>query len=139
MASGVDDDVFQQLMDAVTRFARERLIPAERQVEEENEVPAEIIADMREMGLFGLSTPQEFGGVGVSAAQEAQLIEALCYASLSFRSLIGTNVGIGSQGIVMDGTSDQQARWLPGIASGEIIASFALTEPDHGSDAGGIR
>ncbi|TJZ85506.1 acyl-CoA dehydrogenase family protein [Paracoccus hibiscisoli] len=139
MASGVDDDVFQQLMDAVARFARERLIPAERRVEEENEVPAEIIAEMREMGLFGLSTPQEFGGIGVSAAQEAQLIEALCYASLSFRSLIGTNVGIGSQGIVMDGTPDQRTRWLPGIASGEIIASFALTEPDHGSDAGGIR
>lgn len=139
MASGVDDDVFQQLMDAVTRFARERLIPAERRVEEENDVPAQIIDEMRAMGLFGLSTPQEFGGIGVSAAQEAQLIEALCYASLSFRSLIGTNVGIGSQGIVMDGTSDQQARWLPGIASGEIIASFALTEPDHGSDAGGIR
>lgn len=139
MASGVDHDVFLQLLDVVGRFARERLIPAERRVEEENDIPAEIIAEMKEMGLFGLSTPEEFGGIGVNVAQEAQLIEALCYASLTFRSLIGTNVGIGSQGIVMDGTAEQKARWLPGVASGEIIASFALTEPDVGSDAGGIR
>ncbi|MFN3526845.1 MAG: acyl-CoA dehydrogenase family protein [Paracoccus sp. (in: a-proteobacteria)] len=139
MASGVDHDVFLQLLDTVGRFARERLIPAERRVEEDNDIPAEIIAEMKEMGLFGLSTPEEFGGIGVNVAQEAQLIEALCYASLTFRSLIGTNVGIGSQGIVMDGTAEQKARWLPGVASGDIIASFALTEPDVGSDAGGIR
>ncbi|MBY8975906.1 acyl-CoA dehydrogenase family protein [Rhodobacteraceae bacterium NNCM2] len=139
MARGVDDDVFKQLVDITDRFARERLIPAEKRVEQEGEVPEELIAEMKEMGLFGLSTPEEFGGIGVSASQEARLIETLCYASLSFRSLIGTNVGIGSQGIVMDGTAEQKQTWLPGIASGDIIASFALTEPDNGSDAGGIR
>jgi len=123
----------------VERFVRERLIPAEKRLEEEDEVPPEIVAEMKEMGLFGLSTPEAFGGIGLSASQEAVLVEALCYASLSFRSLIGTNVGIGAQGIVMDGTPEQRDQWLPGIASGDIITSFALTEPDNGSDAGGIR
>ena len=135
----VDADVFEALVDTVDRFARERLIPAERQVEEDSEVPTEIVQEMREMGLFGLSTPEKYGGIGLGAAQEARIVEALCYASLSFRSLLGTNVGIGSQGIVMDGTDAQKRDWLPGIASGETVASFALTEPDNGSDAGGIR
>ncbi|EPX77105.1 acyl-CoA dehydrogenase family protein [Litoreibacter arenae] len=139
MTSGVDTEVFEQLVSAVERFARERLIPAERQVEEDDEIPSDIVAEVKEMGLYGLSTPQEFGGIGVSASQEAVLIEKLCYASLSFRSMIGTNVGIGSQGLVMDGTQEQKEQWLPGIASGDIVTSFALTEPDNGSDAGGIR
>jgi acyl-CoA dehydrogenase len=139
MAAGVDAAVFEQLVEAVGRLVRERLIPAERRVEEEDEIPEEIVAQMKEMGLFGLSTPEAFGGLGLSSSQEARLVETLCYASLSFRSLIGTNVGIGSQGIVMDGTPEQKERWLPGIASGDVIASFALTEPDNGSDAGGIK
>lgn len=139
MAAGVDNDVFEQLLATVERFARERLIPAERRVEEEDDIPEEIVNEMKEMGLFGLSTPEEYGGIGISVPQEARLIEALCYASLTFRSLIGTNVGIGSQGIVMDGTPEQKEQWLPGVASGDVIASFALTEPDNGSDAGGIR
>lgn len=139
MAKDVDADVFERLVESVDRFVRERLIPTERQVEEDDAVPDRIVQDMREMGLFGLSTPQSYGGIGLDASQEARLIETLCYASLSFRSLIGTNVGIGSQGIVMDGTDAQKDAWLPGIASGETVASFALTEPDTGSDAGGIR
>ncbi|KZL15491.1 Acyl-CoA dehydrogenase [Pseudovibrio axinellae] len=139
MATGVENEVFEQLVTAVDRFARKRLIPAERQVEDEDDIPDEIVVEMKEMGLFGLSTPEEYGGIGVNVPQEAQLIETLCYASLTFRSLIGTNVGIGSQGIVMDGTPEQKAEWLPGVACGEVIASFALTEPDNGSDAGGIR
>ncbi|WP_372800780.1 acyl-CoA dehydrogenase family protein [Paracoccus seriniphilus] len=139
MPTGVDIDVFEQLVETVERFARERLIPAERRVEEDDAIPEEIVAEMKDMGLFGLSTPEEYGGIGVNVSQEARLIETLCYASLTFRSLIGTNVGIGSQGIVMDGTEEQKRRWLPGIASGDIIASFALTEPDTGSDAGGVR
>lgn len=139
MSMGVDSEILEQLVDTVERFTRERLIPAERSVEEEDAIPEEIVSEMKEMGLFGLSTPAEFGGIGLSVPQEARLIETLCYASLTFRSLIGTNVGIGSQGIVMDGTQEQKEQWLPGIASGNIITSFALTEPDHGSDAGGIR
>ncbi|OWU80794.1 acyl-CoA dehydrogenase [Oceanicola sp. 22II-s10i] len=139
MAAGVDSDVFEQLLVAVDRFARERLIPAEKRVEEEDDIPEDIVSEMKDMGLFGLSTPEEYGGIGINVPQEARLIEALCYASLSFRSRIGTNVGIGSQGIVMDGTPEQKQSWLPAVASGDVIASFALTEPDNGSDAAGIR
>ena len=137
--AGVDDDVFEQLLDTVQRFARERLIPAEPTVEETDEIPADIVAEMKEMGLFGISISEEHGGLGLSTLQEAKLIEALCYASLVFRSLIGTTVGIGSQGIVMDGTPEQKAQWLPKLATGEAISAFALTEPDYGSDASRIK
>ncbi len=135
----VDDETFEQLLDAVSRFVRERLIPNESRVEDEDDIPEEIAMEMREMGLFGLSTPAAFGGLGLTTLQEARLVEALCYASLSFRSLIGTNVGIGAKGILFVGTPEQKNAYLPGLASGELIASFALTEPDIGSDAAHIR
>ncbi|MGM0585983.1 MAG: acyl-CoA dehydrogenase family protein [Pseudomonadota bacterium] len=136
---GIEEDVFDQLLDTVERFTRERLIPNEERVEEEDEIPPEIVSEMKEMGLYGISIPQDHGGLGLSTLQEARLIETLCYASLAFRSLIGTNVGIGSQGIVMDGTEEQKQAWLPKLATGEAVASFALTEPDVGSDAAHIR
>lgn len=139
MNQEVDDETFEQLLDAVSRFVRERLIPNESRVENEDDIPEEIAAKMREMGLFGLSTPAAYGGLGLTTLQEARLVEALCYASLSFRSLIGTNVGIGAKGILFDGTPEQKEAYLPRLASGELIASFALTEPDIGSDAAHIR
>nr|WP_210428671.1 acyl-CoA dehydrogenase family protein [Novosphingobium sp. SG707] len=127
------------LRDTVRRFVDERLIPAEDAVEEADAVPAEIIDQMREMGLFGISVPEEFGGLGCTMAEEAGLIRELTRASIVFRSVIGTTVGIGSQGIVMDGTPEQKAEWLPKFATGEAIASFGLTEPDAGSDAASLR
>ncbi|OWU85677.1 acyl-CoA dehydrogenase [Oceanicola sp. 22II-s10i] len=139
MAKGVDADVFEQILSTVQRFVRDRLIPAEDRVEAEDDIPEEIVQEMRDMGLFGMSIPEERGGLGLSTLQESRLVEALCYASMSFRSLIGTNVGIGSQGIVMDGTDAQKDEYLPRLATGEMIASFALTEPDTGSDAGSVR
>ena len=135
----VDDETFEALIASIERFARERLIPAEARVEEEDAIPEDIVAQMREMGLYGLSIPQAYGGLELTTLQESRAIEALCYASVAFRSLIGTNVGIGSQGLVMDGTSAQKDEWLPRLASGEVTASFALTEPDTGSDAAHIR
>lgn len=137
--SGIEDDVFAQLLDTVTRFTRERLLPAEETVEETDEIPDGLVQEMRDLGLFGLSIPEEFGGIGLNMFQEVQVVEALCYASLAFRSLIGTTVGIGSQGIVMHGTEEQKRSYLPRLANGELIASFALTEPDVGSDAAHIR
>ncbi|SFH99466.1 acyl-CoA dehydrogenase family protein [Albimonas pacifica] len=137
--AGVDDDIFEALLETVERFVRERLIPAEPTVEENDEIPADIVAEMKAMGLFGISIGEEYGGLGLSTMQEARLIEALCNASLVFRSLIGTTVGIGSQGIVMDGTEAQKREWLPKLATGEAISAFALTEPDYGSDASRIK
>lgn len=139
MTHAMDDETFSQVLDTVRRFARERLVPAEPQLEALDDIPADIVQDMRDLGLFGLSIPEEYGGLALSTLQESQVVEALCYASMSFRSLVGTNVGIGAQGIVMEGTEAQKQQYLPGLASGELIASFALTEPDHGSDASHIR
>ena len=135
----MDQETFGLLRDAVRRFVEERLMPTEDRVEAENEVPQEIIAEMRALGLFGLSIPVEYGGLGLSMAEEAAIAFEMGRTAFAFRSVFGTTVGIGSQGIVIDGTAEQKERWLPLLASGERIASFALTEPDAGSDAASIR
>jgi acyl-CoA dehydrogenase len=135
----VDAETFGQLLEMVRRFTREKLIPNEERVEAEDDIPPEIVKEMRDIGLFGMSIPEEFGGLGLSMRQEALAVVELCQASLAFRSLIGTNIGIGAQGIVMDGTPEQKATYLPRLATGELVASFALTEPDAGSDAASIR
>ena len=135
----MDSETFGLLRSTVWRFVDERLIPAEDRVEHDDAVPAEIVAQMRELGLFGLSVPEEYGGLGLTMAEEAAIIRELTRASVVFRSVIGTTVGIGSQGIVMDGTEEQKREWLPKLATGQASASFALTEPDAGSDAASLR
>jgi acyl-CoA dehydrogenase len=135
----LDAETFQILLPSVQRFVQERLVPAEDHVEEHDEVPADIVDDMRELGLFGISIPEEYGGIGLSMAQECAVAYELGQTALAFRSVVGTNIGIGSQGILMDGTPEQKAEFLPRIASGELLVSFALTEPDAGSDAASIK
>ena len=133
-----DQETFNILLDTIRRFVRERLIPAEQQVAESDEVPAAIIKQMRDMGLFGLTIPQDYGGLGLSMEEEILVSMELTRASPAFRSIVGTNNGIGSQGIVIDGTDEQKEKYLPRLASGELIGSFALTEPGAGSDAGAL-
>jgi len=135
----LDVETRAQLVATIRRFVDERLLPAEAQVAETDSMPEEIIAEMRDLGLFGLSIPEDFGGLGLNMSEEAALIFEIGRAAPAFRSIFATNVGIGSQGIVIDGTPEQKARYLPRIASGELIGSFALTEPDVGSDAGSAR
>ena len=135
----MDVETFEMFRSTIRRFVDEKLIPAEDIVEEADAVPDEIVAQMRDMGLFGISIPEEYGGLGCTISEEAAIIRELTRASLSFRSVIGTTVGIGSQGIVIDGTENQKREWLPKLASGEAIASFGLTEPDAGSDAASLR
>ncbi len=135
----LDLETRQQLLDSVARFVRERLRPMEDKVAEDDEVPAEIVQEMRELGLFGLAIPEEYGGLGLSMEEECLTMFEMGRTSPAFRSVFGTNVGIGSQGIVMFGTDEQKREWLPKLASGETIASFALTEPGAGSDAGSVR
>jgi acyl-CoA dehydrogenase len=134
----MDAETFSLLRDTVRRFVNERLIPNEDRVEQEDAVPTEIIQEMRDMGIFGMTVPEEFGGLGLTVAEEAQIIFEFGRTAFAYRSVFGTTVGIGSQGIVMDGTPEQKAEWLPRLASGELIASFALTEPNAGSDAASI-
>jgi acyl-CoA dehydrogenase len=135
----LDPETFQALLETVERFVAEWLRPLEAQVEADDAIPAGIIGEMRDMGLFGLSIAEEYGGLGLTMSEEARVAIALGHTSPAFRSAFGTNVGIGSQGLVMAGSNAQKAEWLPGIASGEIITSFALTEPDVGSDSGSVK
>lgn len=135
----LDQETFHLLKASIQRFVHERLMPAEDYVEEHDEVPDDIVADLKELGLFGLSIPEEYGGIGLSLAQECEVAYELGHTALAFRSVAGTNIGIGSQGILMDGTPEQKAEYLPRIASGDLIISFALTEPDAGSDASSLK
>jgi len=135
----LDTESFELLLATVQRFVQTRLMPAENDVEEHDEVPADIVADMKAMGLFGLSIPEEYGGAGLSMAQECRVAYEIGHTALAFRSVFGTNVGIGSQGILMDGTEEQKASILPQVATGELIMSFALTEPDAGSDSAAVK
>ena len=135
----LDPETRQQLIEGARRFVDEVLIPLEDQVAREDRIPEEVIEQMREMGLFGLSIPEEYDGLGLSMSDEVLLIEQMGRTSPAFRSVFGTNVGIGSQGILIDGTPEQKARFLPKMASGELIGSFCLTEPDVGSDAGAVK
>ncbi|WP_027478776.1 acyl-CoA dehydrogenase family protein [Curvibacter gracilis] len=134
-----DPQTFQALLDSVTRFTRERLVPAENEVAETDAIPHAIVQEMRDMGLFGLTIPEAYGGLELTMEEEVRVLFELCQTSPAFRSVIGTTVGIGSQGILMDGTPEQQAEYLPRLATGELMASFALTEPDAGSDAASLR
>jgi len=135
----LDPETFDALIDTVRRFVSERLRPLEGAVEEADAIPAEIVQEMREMGLFGLSIAEEYGGLGLTMSEEVRVATEFGRTTPAFRSTFGTNVGIGSQGLVMAGSPEQKAAWLPKIASGEIITSFALTEPDVGSDSGAVK
>lgn len=136
---GMDAETFAALIETVRRFVDERLRPLEAQVEADDAVPEEIVAEMREMGLFGLSIAPEYGGLGLTMVEEMHVAMAFGHTTPAFRSTFGTNVGIGSQGLVMAGSPEQKALWLPAIASGAIVTSFALTEPDVGSDSGAVK
>jgi acyl-CoA dehydrogenase len=134
-----DETTLNVMLETVARFVKERLIPIEEEVSENDQIPEEIVDEMRELGLFGLSIPEDYGGLGLTLEEEMLVIFELCHAAPAFRSVIGTNVGIGSLGITFDGTPEQKENYLPRLASGELIASFCLTEPESGSDAGSLR
>jgi acyl-CoA dehydrogenase len=135
----LDPETFAELTGTLRRFVDERLRPLEAKVEEGGEVPADIVAEMKAMGLFGLSIAEEHGGLALTMGEEVRVVFELGRTTPAFRSVFGTNVGIGSQAITISGSDDQKAQWLPRIASGEIITSFALTEAEAGSDSGSVR
>jgi acyl-CoA dehydrogenase len=135
----MDSDTLAQFLDTLRRFVDDRLIPAEAEVAETDAIPADVLSEMREMGLFGLTAPEEFGGLGLTMEEEVLVMFELGRAAPAFRSIFATNVGIGMQGIAIDGTDEQKAKYLPLLASGELTGSFALTEPDVGSDAAAVK
>ena len=132
----VPDDVFADVLKQITDFVRDRVVPRELEIMATDAIPADLRAQAAEMGLFGYAIPQEWGGLGLDLVQDVEVAMELGYTSLSLRSMFGTNNGIAGQVLVGFGTDEQKARWLPGIASGDVVASFALTEPGAGSEPG---
>ena len=132
--SHVDATVFAEVLAETRRFVREAVVPREAEIDEKDEIPDDIQQAARRMGLFGFALPEEHGGLGLSLAEEVQLVFELGYTTPALRSLFGTNNGIAGHVLMVGGTPEQQEHWLPRIASGEATASFALTEPDAGSD-----
>lgn len=134
-----DTETLQMLLDALRQFVNEVLIPRENEVAETDAIPQDIVAQMRDMGLFGMTLPPEYGGLGVTMEEEVNIAFELGHTSPAFRSYIGTNNGIGSIGILLDGTAEQKQHYLPKLASGELLSAFCLTEPDAGSDAASLK
>lgn len=134
-----DTQILNQFLHSISKFVRERLVPAENEVAENDAIPDEIVREMKDMGLFGMTIPEEYGGLGLTMEEEVLVAIELGRTSPAFRSLIGTNNGIGSAAIVFDGTEQQKQHYLPKYASGELIGSFCLTEPDVGSDAAAVK
>ena len=135
----LDEPTRTQLIETVRRFVTDKCVPIEAKVAEDDRMPDDIVAEMRALGLFGLSIPEDYGGLGLTMEEEVLVCFELGQTSPAFRSVIGTNVGIGSQGVVMFGNEAQKREWLPKLARGEVVASFALTEPGAGSDAASVR
>ena len=130
----VNQTDFDELLSLLRGFVRREVLPAEAGIDEADEIPDRLIAQAKEMGLYGYALPAEYGGLGLSVTQQVRVAIELGYASPAFRSLFGTNNGIAGQVLVSAGTAEQRKQWLPQLASGEVVASFALTEPDAGSD-----
>jgi acyl-CoA dehydrogenase len=135
----VPDDLFADVLKQIGDFVRTRVVPRELEIMSTDAIPDDLRAQAAEMGMFGYAIPQEWGGLGLDLVQDVEVAMELGYTSLSFRSMFGTNNGIAGQVLVGFGTEEQKSRWLPGIASGEIVASFALTEPGAGSNPAGLR
>ncbi|MFE6615560.1 acyl-CoA dehydrogenase family protein [Amycolatopsis sp. NPDC057786] len=135
----VPDDVFADVLGQIDDFVRTRVMPRELEIMNTDAIPADLRKQAAEMGLFGYAIPQEWGGLGLDLVQDVEVAMTLGYTSLALRSMFGTNNGIAGQVLVGFGTDEQRARWLPGIASGEVVASFALTEPGAGSNPAGLR
>ena len=134
-----DAETRAALIEQVRRFVTETCVPVEAQVGEEDAVPQHVVDEMKALGLFGIAVPEQYGGLDLDMETECLVAMELGKTSPAFRSVAGTNIGIGSQALILFGTQAQKSKWLPGIASGDLIASFALTEPEAGSDAAGLK
>ena len=135
----LDTDTLQQLLTTLARFIEERLKPLESQIAAEDKIPDSVIEDMKALGLYGLTIPEAYGGLGLNMQEEVAVARVFGKTSPAFRSAFGTNVGIGSQSLVIDGTEAQKQHYLPKMATGEIVGSFCLSEPEAGSDAASVQ
>jgi acyl-CoA dehydrogenase len=130
----LDADVFERILDEVRAFVRKEIVPLEREIDENDELPAGVRAKAAAMGLFGFALPPDYGGLGLSMPEDVRLAFELGYTTPAFRSLLATNNGLAGQVIAWSGTGTQREHYLPRLARGDLISSFALTEPEAGSD-----
>ncbi|MGB2923637.1 MAG: acyl-CoA dehydrogenase family protein, partial [Mycobacterium sp.] len=135
----VSDEDFQEILAQTRHFVRTAVVPREQEILTDDRVPDDLREQAKKMGLFGYAIPHEWGGLGLNLAQDVELAMELGYTSLALRSMFGTNNGIAGQVLVGYGTDEQKSTWLEGIASGDVVASFALTEPGAGSNPSGLR
>ena len=138
-SAAVSDEDFREILAQTRQFVRTAVVPREQEILDEDRVPDDLRDEAKKMGLFGYAIPQEWGGLGVNLMQDVELTMELGYTSLALRSMFGTNNGIAVQVLVGCGTDEQKSRWLEAIASGDVVASFALTEPGAGSNPAGLR
>ena len=129
----------RQLCDEIRRFIRAEVEPRSRWIEENDAVPDDLVQKARDMGLFGLTIPEEYGGIGLDLAGKCAVEEEMGKTNYGFATLIGNHTGISTAGIVALGNAEQKRKFLPRMATGEWIGAFALTEPQAGSDPAGLR
>jgi acyl-CoA dehydrogenase len=134
----MEESDFADVLASVRQFVRERVVPVETEIDEKDEVPASLRDACKAMGLYGFAIPEQYGGLGLPLAQEVRLVFELGYTTPALRSMFGTNNGIAGHVLIEGGTEQQKQQWLPKLATGEITASFALTEADAGSDPSGL-
>src|SRR3954453_22478023 len=139
MTTEVSDDDFQEILSQTRHFVRTAVVPREQEILAEDRVPDDLREQAKKMGLFGYAIPQEWGGLGLTLAQDVELAMELGYTTLALRSMFGTNNGIAGQVLVGFGTDEQKAHWLEGIASGDVVPSFALPGAGAGSTPAGLR
>jgi acyl-CoA dehydrogenase len=139
VADDVSDEDFKEILAQTRTFIRSAVVPRENEILANDKVPDDLRDQAKAMGLFGYAIPQQWGGLGLNLAQDVELAMEFGYTSLALRSMFGTNNGIAGQVLVSFGTEEQKSRWLEGIASGDVVASFALTEPGAGSNPAGLR
>ena len=127
------------LLAEVRQFVRDVAIPNEDRVEAEDAIPESIVAEMRRRGYFGWSIPEAYGGSGLTTEELALANIELSQCSVAFRARVGINTGIGSEALIQDGSEALKQAYLPRIASGELTAALALTEPEAGSNATALQ
>lgn len=127
------------LRETVKRFVRDEVEPFAMEIEEKDHIPEKIVELSKEMGLFGLSIPEEYGGLGLDMVGKCAIYEELGKTHNGYTTLIGAHSGIGSVGIVELGNEKQKQKYLPKMATGEWIGAFALTEPSAGSNAANLK
>lgn len=132
-----EEENLRIIIDSLNQFARDKI--DSRAFDREEEIPADVLSGLAELGLFGMSIPEEYGGYGFSATAYNRVFEAVAGIDGSLAVTLGGHQSIGLKALLLHGTEEQKKKYLPKLASGEWMAGFALTEPNAGSDAAGIQ